>query len=139
MKAKASWVDGLTFVSSGDSGHYVIMDSKFEGREQKANGPMELLLQSLCACTGMDVVSILRKMHEPLTGFEITLDATRANEHPKVFTSVNLEYIVYGDVNPESLEKAIKLSQEKYCTISVMLKRAGVAVAVSRKIINNIK
>lgn len=138
MKANVRWVDDFTFISSGESGHYVVMDSDHEDRSPKANGPTELLLQSLCVCTGMDVISILRKMKEPVNRFEINATATRASEHPKVITEINLEYVVYGEINSENLEKAITLSQEKYCNISITLKRGGVKINISSRIINKI-
>jgi len=132
------WVGNMTFVSSGDSGHYIVMDSDFEGSPPKANGPTELLLQSMCGCTAMDVISILKKMKEPVEKFEINATASRAPEHPKVITDIDMEYVVYGNVKHESLEKAIQLSQDKYCNISIILKRGGVKINISSRIINKI-
>ncbi len=94
-----------------------------------------MLLEAMCGCTAMDVISILKKKKEPVTGLEVIADGTRATEHPKVFTDINIEYVAYGNVKKESLERAIALSQEKYCNISITLKRAGVKVNVSSRIV----
>ncbi|MCL4334109.1 MAG: OsmC family protein [Candidatus Thermoplasmatota archaeon] len=135
MRAKVEWVDGLTFLSSDDSGHYVILDHSEDKSAQKGSSPTNMLLEAMCGCTAMDVISILKKKKEPVTGLEVIADGTRATEHPKVFTDINIEYVAYGNVKKESLERAIALSQEKYCNISITLKRAGVKVNVSSRIV----
>ncbi len=135
MRAKVEWVNGLTFIASGDSHRYTILDNSDDRDSQKGSSPTEMLLQAMCGCTAMDVISILKKKREPVIGFEVIAEGTRAPEHPKVFTDINLEYVVYGKVSKDSLERAISLSQEKYCNISVILKRGGVRVNVSSRII----
>lgn len=134
MKAELKWIEGLRFVSVGDSGHSIVMDSSTTGSNSTAPSPTELLLQALAGCTAMDVISILQKMREPVEAFEMKVEGERAKEHPKVIEYVKLEYIVYGNVNPENLEKAINLSQEKYCNISITLKRAGVKIEIIKTI-----
>ncbi len=134
MKAELKWIDGLRFVSVGDSGHSIVMDSSTTGSESTAPSPTELLLQALAGCTAMDVISILQKMHEPVEDFEIKVEGERAPEHPKVLQHIKLEYIVYGNINPENFDKAISLSQEKYCNISITLKRAGAKIDIVKTI-----
>lgn len=134
MEVSAKWIEGLTFISKSASGHAIIMDSSTSGANSIAPAPTELLLQALCGCTAMDVISILQKMKEPVKSFEVRATAVRASEHPKVLTNISLEYIVYGDVNPDNLQKAIDLSQEKYCNISITLKRAGIKFEIKKTI-----
>jgi putative redox protein len=87
---------------------------------------METVLLALAGCTGMDVVSILQKMRVPLEGLEIRVTAERAEEHPKVFTRIALEYIVTGaDLRPDQVTRAVELSQTQYCSVSAMLRRAA--------------
>lgn len=134
MEVNVKWVEGLTFISRSGSGHAIVMDSSTSGSNSIAPAPTELLLQALCGCTAMDVISILQKMKEPVKGFEVKATGIRATEHPKVITNISLEYVVYGDVNPDNLQKAIDLSQEKYCNISITLKRAGVKFEINKTI-----
>ena len=90
-------------------------------------GPMELLLLALGGCTGMDVVSILRKMRQPLEGFRIEVHGERAEEHPKEYTSIEIVYHVKGDVSEAKLQRAIEFSETRYCSVEATL-RAGVPV-----------
>ena len=134
MQASVKWVSGLTFVSKGESGHSIVMDYASTREEQTASSPTELLLQALCGCTAMDVISILKKMKEPVEGFEVKAEGIRATEHPKVITDIKLEYIVKGNINHENFDKAVSLSQEKYCNISIILKRGGVRFEVIKTV-----
>jgi putative redox protein len=84
--------------------------------------PMELVLLGLVGCTGVDVVSILTKMKEPLEGLEVTAEYERAENHPKVYTRIHLTYTVKGDVDEKKLKRAIDLSESTYCSVSAMLK-----------------
>lgn len=127
MKAEARWVDGMTFVAKGSSGHYVVMDSRKEfGGTESASSPMEMVLFGLIGCSGFDVVSILKKMRMLPESFEIKAETERNQEHPKVFTKIHLKYIFTGaDLKAENLERAVQLSQEKYCSVAAMLKKAA--------------
>jgi putative redox protein len=92
---------------------------------------MELVLIGLCACTASDVVSILRKKREPFTHVQVRAQAERAEEPPRVFTSIKLVYIVRGDVSQKAVEDAVRLSKEKYCSVSAMLqKSASISVEI---------
>lgn len=117
-------VKGITFAARTDSGHWVPMDgpSEFGGSNAGAR-PKELILLALGGCTGSDVVSILEKKRAKLSGFEVNLTAQVAEEHPQVFTKIHVEYRFYGeDLATKDLERAIELSQSKYCSVTAMLK-----------------
>lgn len=125
-KAVLRQIHGLTFAAKADSNHWVMMDGpeKLGGSSGGAR-PKELLLMALAGCTASDVVSILMKKRVPMSSFEIQVTANAAEEHPKVFTDIHLEYIVYGNgVTPRDVERAIELSTTKYCAVSAMLKPA---------------
>lgn len=89
----------------------------------KAMSPMKALLASLGGCTGIDVLMILQKMREDVKEVNVYIDYERAKEYPKIYTKINLKYVVIGNVKKESVERAIKLSEEKYCSVSAMLSK----------------
>jgi putative redox protein len=93
--------------------------------EKTANTPMELVLLGLCGCTASDVVGILRKKREPFTGLEVRAKAERADGHPAVYTSIHLTYLVSGRVSQKAMEDAVRLSKEKYCSVSAMLEKTA--------------
>lgn len=117
MDVHVKHAGGMTFLARGDSNHWVVMDSGPQvGGDDAGARPMELLLMGLAGCTGMDVVSILRKKRVAVDRFEIHVHGDRAEEHPKAFTRIELEYVFYGrDLPMQHLERAVELSQEKYC------------------------
>ncbi len=125
VHGKVVHIKGVTFNGITDSNHWVPMDGppKFGG-ENGAIRPKELLLLSLAGCTGSDVISILTKMRQNYTRFEVHVDAEMADEHPKVYTKIHITYKVWGDVKEENLVKAINLSQDVYCAVSAMLRKA---------------
>jgi putative redox protein len=126
MNTNVVQVRGLTFVGKASSGHWVPMDGPedFQGSDS-ATRPKELILIGLGGCTGADVASIMHKMRENMQRFEIDIDAERAAEHPKVFTKIHLIYKFWGnDLKKANIEKAINLSQDRYCSVSAMLKKA---------------
>jgi len=122
-EVKAKWTEGMQFVARANSGHAVVMDTVPQvGGMDTAVRPMELLLVGLAGCTGMDVISILRKMRVEFDGFEVRVKAERAPEHPKVYTKIEIEYLIWGKEIPEDMyKKAINLSQTRYCAASVIL------------------
>lgn len=120
VEAKLNWVDGERFVISASSGHAVVIDS--DRARNTAAGPMEMVLMGLCACTATDVVSILRKKREPFAGLEVRAEAERAERPPTVYTAIKLIYTVSGPVTRKAVEDAVRLSEEKYCSVSAMLK-----------------
>jgi len=120
VEAQVTWTDGERFVANASSGHGIVIDSDRE--RNTAAGPMEMVLMGLCACTATDVVSILRKKREPFSGVHVKAEAVRASEPPTVYTSIKLIYTVSGQVSRKSVEDAVRLSEEKYCGVSAMLK-----------------
>lgn len=122
MKARVQWLDGRAFVGESGSGHAVVMDGAPEsGGRNIGVRPMEMLLLGLGGCTAFDVVMILERMREKVTGLDIVLDGERAAEDPKVFTHVKIIYKVTGrNLKPANVERAVNLSAEKYCSASIM-------------------
>jgi putative redox protein len=119
--ARATWIDHHKFTAASGSHHEIIVD----GDKSAGNSPMELLLIGLCGCTGYDVVSILQKKREPFTSLEIRAQAERAPDSPMVYTSIKLIYRVGGKVSHKSVEDAVRLSKEKYCSVSAMLEKSA--------------
>lgn len=117
----------MSFNGTGGSGFSIPLGTSSQGGgDEDGLRPMELLLIGLAGCTGMDVVSILQKMRQELTGFEVRVQADRAEEHPKVFTHIVLEYIVEGrGIDPESVQRAVELSEVKYCSAEAMLNKTA--------------
>ncbi len=126
MDAKVTWHDGLHFTGVADSGHDIILDGDPSvGGTDLGARPLELMLMSLAGCTGMDVISILRKKRQDVTGFEVRTHAERSGTHPKVFTAVTVEYIITGhNIDPQAVERAIDLSENAYCPAQAMLVKA---------------
>ncbi len=126
MQVWLKQLEGLALAGTADSHHWVVMDTDEEvGGLNAASKPLELVLMGLGGCTGMDVLSILKKMRINPERFEMVLNADRAEEHPKVFTRVRVEYQVFGEnIDPENVERAISLSRTKYCAVSAMLSKA---------------
>lgn len=123
-KMTATWAGGFRFVYRSASGHGLLTDAPEEsGGLGTAASPMELVLLGLIGCTGVDVASILLKMKEPLEGLEVSAEYERAEEHPKVYTRINLKYSVKGSVNEKKLQRAISLSENTYCSVSAMLRK----------------
>jgi len=116
-------VGGTTFAVRGDSRHWVMMDTaESAGGTDAGARPKELVLFALGGCTSVDVVNILKRMHAPLRGFAMNIAGEERDEHPRIFTAIHIEYIFYGDgINPEHVERAIELSNSKYCAVSAML------------------
>ncbi len=123
MKARINLADGLTFVAESGSGHAVVVDAAPDvgGRNLGAR-PMELVLMGTGACSAIDVMHILRKARQPVTDCVVEVEAERAAKEPKVFTKIHLHYIVSGRGLPNAqVERAVKLSKEKYCSATIML------------------
>ena len=127
MKARVKLVEGMQFVGSADSGHGVVMDAAAEvGGRNSGIRPMEMLLVGMGGCTAIDVVAMLRKQRQDIEGVEVALLAERADDHPKVFTSVKLVYTVRGrKLNKALVERAVGLSDEKYCSATAMIRKSA--------------
>ena len=123
MKVYLKQVEGLTLAAKGESNHWVSIDDAADGRAASAASPMELMLISIAACSAMDVISILEKRRSTFTNLVIEVNADRREEHPRIFTAIHLKYIVSGSgVKPKDVERAIKLSEEKYCSAIGMVR-----------------
>ena len=122
IEATAQWTDNDRFVAISSSGHSIVLDA---GKEKTANSPMELVLIGLCGCTATDVVTILRKKREPFTSLEVHARAERAPEPPTVYTQIHLTYRVTGNISRKAMEDAVRLSEEKYCSVAAMLNKTA--------------
>lgn len=127
MECVVRWGEGMSFIAETGSGHIVAMDGAPEGGGRNlAPRPMEMLLLGTGGCTAYDIVLILKRGRHDVTGCEARLNADRAETDPKVFTRINLHFIVTGrKLKPEAVERAIKLSAEKYCSASFMLAKTA--------------
>ena len=119
--ASVKWTEQMRFSATGNAGHAAVMD----GDSKTANSPMELVLIALCGCTAYDVVSILQKKREPFTAIEVSAEAEKAPDPPRVFTVIKLLYRVRGKVNRKAVEDAVHLSEKKYCSVSAMLNKTA--------------
>jgi putative redox protein len=120
-EAKAILTSAQQFVGEATSGHAIVVD----GDKKTGASPMELVLIGLCGCTGYDVASILRKKREPFTSLEVHAQAERAAEPPTVYTEIRLIYRVGGKVSHKAVEDAVKLSEDKYCSVAAMLRKTA--------------
>ena len=128
MNISVKWIDGMLMVGKSDSGHAIVMDGPPEiGGENLGVRPMEMLLLGMAGCTVIDVVSTLKKMREDVVDCQTQVSADRGKEYPKVFTNIHVHFILRGkQLNPSKVDKAIKLSAEKYCSASIMLGKTAV-------------
>jgi putative redox protein len=127
MKARVQLVEGMTFVAESGSGHAIVIDAASDvgGRNLGAR-PMEVVLMGTGACSAIDVVHILRKARQPITGCVVEMDSERAPQDPKVFTRIHFHYVVTGSgLAPAQVERAIKLSKEKYCSATAMMRETA--------------
>lgn len=136
MKSKIKLVENMQFVGTADSGHAVIMDApQSSGGNNTGSKPSELLLMAFGGCSGMDVISILRKKKQDVTNFEINVNGDVPETHPRSFTDIHIEYVVTGrNVSEEAVQRAIALSLEKYCMVGTTLGK-GAKITHSYKII----
>lgn len=137
MKARIKWTEQAQFVGSSDSGHAVVMDGPVDGGGRNLGlRPMEMVLLGTGGCTAYDVVDILKKSRQPIQDCVVEIDAERAEEAPKVFTRIHIRFIVTGKGLSESaVKRAVDLSAEKYCSASIMLRRAGVDISHDYQIV----
>lgn len=137
MQARVKWVEEALFMGQSGSGHAVMMDGPAEaGGRNLAARPMEMLLMGLGGCSTFDVVSILKKSRQNVVSCEVEIRSERADAEPKVFTKIDLHFIVTGtNLKESAVQRAVSLSAEKYCSASIMMERAGVAVSHSYSIV----
>jgi len=126
MKAKVTLIDKLQFSAVSDSNHAIILDAGKDMSYDQGCRPKELVLIGLIGCTGMDVVSLLRKMRVPFKDITVSADAETSTEHPTIFTKIHIIYTIIGDnIDESKVEKAITLSQERYCGVTAMLQKSA--------------
>ncbi|WP_224554651.1 OsmC family protein [Pectobacterium versatile] len=122
MQARVKWVEGLTFLGESASGHQILMDGN---SGDKAPSPMEMVLMSVGGCSAIDVVSILQKGRNDVADCEVKLTSERRSDAPRLFTHINLHFIVTGKgLTDKAVERAVALSAEKYCSVALMLGKA---------------
>ncbi|MBK8287954.1 MAG: OsmC family protein [Cellvibrionales bacterium] len=137
MQATVKWVGEAMFLAESASGHCVVMDGPPDhGGRNLGPRPMEMLLMGMGGCASFDVVSILKKSRQAVTGCVTRLEAERADEIPAVFTAIRLHFVVSGkDLKEAQVKRAVDLSAEKYCSASIMFSRAGATVSHSYEIV----
>jgi putative redox protein len=128
MKTRVKWVENVCFMAESGSGHAVVMDGAPDiGGKNLGPRPMEMLLMGAGGCTSVDVIMILQKSRQDVLDCEVEIEAERAPEHPKVFTKIHMHFTVKGrNLKPEVVDRAIKLSAEKYCSASIILGKTAV-------------
>jgi putative redox protein len=123
MQAHSDWKHGNVFEGVAENGNTILFDA--DPAHTEGPSPMEAVLMALCGCTSVDVVSILKKKREPITGLRVSASAEQAPEPPRVFTHIKLTYAVSGKVTRKAAEDAVALSKLKYCSVSLMLEKAA--------------
>ncbi len=125
MDAQVTWQSGMTFDATATSGFHVTLGTTPKvGGNDDGFRPLELMLMSLAGCTAMDVISILTKKRQDVTAFEVKVHAEQTSEHPHVFTSATIEYIVTGhDIKEEAVKRAVELTATKYCPAQAMMNK----------------
>ena len=119
MEAKVTWTQDRRFVGQASSGHAIVVDGS---AEKVGPSPMELVLIGLVGCTAYDVIGILQKKRQAVAGLQVSARAERADDPPRVYTAIEVEYVVRGrGIKPKAVEDAIRLSKETYCSASIML------------------
>ena len=128
MNISVKWIDGMLMVGKSDSGHAIVMDGPPEiGGGNLGVRPMEMLLLGMTGCTMIDVISTLKKMREDVVDCQTQVSADRSEEYPKVFTNIHVHFVLRGkQLNPLKVDKAIKLSAEKYCSASIMIGKTAI-------------
>ncbi|MFZ0743682.1 MAG: OsmC family protein [Terracidiphilus sp.] len=123
MIAHSDWKQGEVFEGVSENGNTIVFDA--DSAHKQGPSPMEAVLMALCSCTSVDVVSILQKKRQALTGLRVTSTATQAAAPPRVFTHIMLTYAVRGKLSRKAVEDAVSLSKNKYCSVSLMLEKAA--------------
>lgn len=138
MQATINWVDGVRFLAESGSGHTVVVEGpESHGGRNTGVRPMELMLMGLGGCTSFDVMNILKKSRQQVTGCVAQLEAERADAVPAVFTRIKVHFVVSGNnLKEAAVARAVSLSAEKFCSASIMLEQAGVEISHSFEIVD---
>lgn len=139
MTVRAILQEDMCFDAETGSGHHLLLDAaEYNGGQDQGPRPMELLLVALATCAGMDILSILRKKRQQITGYEVRVHGERTEEHPRVFVEITVEHIFTGHaLQPQAVERAIELTEEKYCGASAMLGKTASLVHTFRVLETN--
>jgi len=123
MNVSVDWQGDMKFIGTSDTGHNITLDAGVAvGGNDEGARPMELIALGLAGCTAMDVISILKKKRQDVTGFQVDVHTESATNHPKVFTSIHIKYTLHGhNVDPKAIERAMELSETRYCPAQAML------------------
>ena len=137
LTAKITYVKGLQFVGDSSTGHSVVMDADpTAGGNNTGPKPMDMLLLAAGGCSGMDIISVLKKKRQHVTGLEINVKGERADDHPKKLTGISLEFLIRGrDISEAAVKRAVELSMNKYCSVKATLEGSA-KIVFSYKIIN---
>lgn len=137
IEAKVILLKEMQFSGTATSGHSLIMDADDEvGGKNAGFRPMEMLLVGFGGCSGMDVISLLRKKRQPVSGLEVIVKGEKTDDYPKTYKKIHIEYVVKGKgVEKEAVERSIELSLDKYCSVGATLAKAG-TIAHSFRIVN---
>ena len=134
MQAQVKWVGDYRFLGHTDSNHSVVMDAKSD--EKSAPSPMEMVLMGVGGCSSVDVVRILRKSRQSVSDCKVEITAERADSVPAVYTRIHLHFVVTGrDLKESQVKRAIDLSADKYCSVSIMLGKSGVEISHSYEVV----
>jgi putative redox protein len=138
LEGRVELVEGMTFKGVSGSGHAVLMDAEpGVGGQERGPRPMETILLAYGGCTGMDVISILRKMRQDVTGYEVRLVGERTEQQPTVFTDITVEHVVRGrNLNVDNVRRAVELSVTRYCPVSAMLGKGGVRITDRYRVVD---
>lgn len=138
VKANVKYTGGMQFLASADSGHAVVMDADADvGGSNTGSRPMELLLMGIGGCSGMDIISILKKKKQNISGLEANVSGIMADDYPHRYTAIAIEYIVRGrGVTDEAVKRAVQLSMDKYCSVKATLEGSA-RIDFSYKIIED--
>ena len=137
LTAKVKWVEGFQFVGESGSGHAIVMDASPEaGKVMTGMTPMEMLLVGVGGCSGMDVVSVLKKKRQEVIDIAVNVSGEKAEFHPQKYTSIQLEFIITGkNISGDAVKKAVDLSMDKYCSVKATLEGSA-KIRYSYKIVN---
>ncbi|UYM14955.1 OsmC family protein [Endozoicomonas euniceicola] len=134
MQAQVKWVGDYRFLGLTDSNHSVVMDAKSD--DKSAPSPMEMVLMGVGGCSSVDVVRILRKSRQSVSDCKVEIKAERADSVPAVYTRIHLHFVVTGrDLKESQVKRAIDLSADKYCSVSIMLGKGGVEISHSYEVV----
>ncbi|GCE16193.1 OsmC family protein [Tengunoibacter tsumagoiensis] len=139
LRVGARWQHGMRFAITTGSGHSISVDAATtDGGENGGARPMELLIAGLAGCAGMDIISILRKMRQDVTSYEVQISSERREELPKIFTTINVQHLITGRaIKPSAVERALELTEELYCGASAVLSKSGAEVTHTYQIIES--